>query len=96
MFFVVFFVCLFFCRLLLGFFCVFFKINFFEKNLSVIPSEWQTVWIQISPVGPDLGLNCLQTTQAGKELIKCSIYSEKNCEELVKVYAYSLSVLEPE
>ena len=27
----------------------FFKINFFKKNLSEIPLEWQTVWIQIRP-----------------------------------------------
>ena len=32
------------------------------KILSGIPSECQTVWIQIRPdsVGPDLGPNCLQ------------------------------------
>ena len=28
---------------------IFFKINFFEKILSGIPSECQTVWIQIRP-----------------------------------------------
>ena len=27
----------------------FLKINFLKKNLSVIPSEYQTIWIQIKP-----------------------------------------------
>ena len=34
----------FFCRLLISF-----KINFFKKILSGIPSEFQTVWTQIRP-----------------------------------------------
>ena len=41
----------------------FFKFNFFEKNLSGIPSECQTDWIQIRPdvlSWLDLGPICLQ------------------------------------
>ena len=47
-----------FCRLL-----IFFQNQLFRKNLSILPSECQTVWIQIRPdifVGPDLDPNCLQ------------------------------------
>ena len=56
-----------FCR-----FWIFFLIKFFKKNLSGIPSDCRTVWIQIRPdktdqarhfVGPDLGPNCLQSYQ---------------------------------
>ena len=47
----------------------FFKISFFVvvvfSNLfSVISVECQVVWIQIKPVGSDLGLNCLQRLSA--------------------------------
>ena len=45
----------------------FFKINFFAKILSAIPSECQTEWIQIRPdvfVRPDLGPICLQRLSA--------------------------------
>ena len=48
-----------FCRLL-----IFFQNYFFQKNLSGISSECQTVWIQIKIVGPDLGPNCLQSLSA--------------------------------
>ena len=49
---------------------IFFKISFllllffFLKIKSVIPVECQAVWIQIIPVGSDLGLNCLQRLSA--------------------------------
>ena len=33
---------------------------FFSKKISVMSVECQAVWIQIMPVGSDLGLNCLQ------------------------------------
>ena len=43
---------------------IFFKIGFFvvvfSKKFSVISVECQTVWIQIMPIGFDLGLHCLQ------------------------------------
>ena len=45
----------------------FFKLFFFSKHLSGIPSECQTVSIQIRPdifFGPDLGPNCLQRLSA--------------------------------
>ena len=47
----------------------FFKINIFvavvfSKKKSVISVECQAVWIQIMPVGSDLGLNCLQRLSA--------------------------------
>ena len=38
---------------------VVFSIFFFEISV-----ECQAVWIQIMPVGPDLGLNCLQRLSA--------------------------------
>ena len=40
--------------------------NHFFLNISGIPSECQTVWIQIRPeyVGPDQGPNCLQRVSA--------------------------------
>ena len=57
-------------RMSLNFLCflssavvVFFKIIFFDKILSEIPSEYQTVWFQIRPdifVGPDLGPHYFQ------------------------------------
>ena len=49
-----------------GFF--FFSINFFQKHLSGIPSECQTVWIQIRP---DIlsGLICVQTICKGYQQI---------------------------
>ena len=42
------------------FFCCF----FFDFFFSVISVECQAVWIQIMPVGFDLGLNCLQRLSA--------------------------------
>ena len=36
----------------------------FSKTKSVISVECQAVWIQIMPVGSDLGLNCLQRLSA--------------------------------
>ena len=47
-------------------------IFFFSKSVfccfylkkSVISEECQAVWIQIMPVGSDLGLNCLQRLSA--------------------------------
>ena len=45
-----------FCRPL-----IFFQFHFYEKIISEISSECQTVWIQNRLfVGPDLGPNCLQ------------------------------------
>ena len=41
-------------------FCCCFFLDFF----SVISVECQAVWIQIMPVGSDLGLNCLQRLSA--------------------------------
>ena len=46
-----------------------FKISFFvvvvvSIILGVISEECQAVWIQIMPVGSDLGLNCLQRLSA--------------------------------
>ena len=46
---------------------IFFKISFvvvFFYFFSVISVECQVVWIQIKPVGSDLGLNCLQRLSA--------------------------------
>ena len=46
---------------------IFFKISlllFFLKYFSVISVECQAVWNEIMPVGPDLGLNCLQRLSA--------------------------------
>ena len=48
---------------------IFFKINccfffFFSIFFSVISVECQAIWIQIIPVGSDLGLNCLQRSSA--------------------------------
>ena len=51
----------------------FFQHKFFRKILSGLPSECQTVWIQLRPNKPDLGPNCLQRLSADntcqKELI---------------------------
>ena len=41
----------------------FFLLLLFLKNL-VISVECQAIWIQIMPVGSDLGLNCLQRLSA--------------------------------
>ena len=41
----------------------FFCCCFFQKK-SVISVECQAVWIQIMPLGSDLGLNCLQRLSA--------------------------------
>ena len=46
---------------------IFFQISFlllFFLFFSVISVECQAVWIQIMPVGSDLGLNCLQRLSA--------------------------------
>ena len=37
---------------------------FSKKNKPVISVEFQAVWIQIMPVGSDLGLNCLKRLSA--------------------------------
>ena len=37
---------------------------FSKKNLSGVSVECQAVWIEIIPVGPDLGPNCLQRLSA--------------------------------
>ena len=42
----------------------FFCCRFFPKKNSVMSVECQAVWIQIMPVGSDLGLNCLQRLSA--------------------------------
>ena len=42
----------------------FFQISVFYLFFSVISVEFQAVWIQIMPVGSDLGLNCLQRLSA--------------------------------
>ena len=36
----------------------------FSKKISVISVECQAVWIELMPVGSDLGLNCLQRLSA--------------------------------
>ena len=43
---------------------VFLMLLFFSIFFSVISVECQVVWIQIMPVGSDLGLNCLQRLSA--------------------------------
>ena len=46
---------------------IFFQNQFFVvvfSFFSVISVEFQAVWIQIMPVGSDLGLNCLQRLSA--------------------------------
>ena len=40
------------------------KSFFFSEFFSEISVECQAVWIQIMPVGPDLGPNCLQRFSA--------------------------------
>ena len=52
-----------FCSLLIFFFKTSFLL-FFLKTFSVISVECQAVWIQIMPVGSDLGLNSLQRLSA--------------------------------
>ena len=42
----------------------FFLLFFFLKKNPVISVECQAVWIQIMPIGSDLGLNCLQRLSA--------------------------------
>ena len=42
----------------------FFGLLFFFLFFSVISVECQAVWIQIMPVGSDLGLKCLQRLSA--------------------------------
>ena len=60
----------------------FFEIIFFLKNISGIPSDCQTVWIQICPTiwWPffDLGQNCLQRLSAdatSRQIIKRQIFA---------------------
>ena len=47
---------------------IFFKISLFVVVFFIffpeISEECQAVWIQIMPVGPDLGPNCLQRLSA--------------------------------
>ena len=43
---------------------VFLLLLFFLKKISVKSVECQAVWIQVMPVGSDLGLNCLQRLSA--------------------------------
>ena len=43
---------------------VFFLLLFFRFFFSVISVKCRAVWIQIMPVGSDLGLNCLQRSSA--------------------------------
>ena len=49
---------------------IFFKTSLFvfvvfsKKNLSGISVECQAFWIEIMPIGPDLGPNCLQRLSA--------------------------------
>ena len=43
---------------------LFFLLLFFLFFFSVISVEFQAVWIQIMPVGSDLGLNCLKRLSA--------------------------------
>ena len=43
---------------------VFLLLFFFSFFFSVISVECPAVWIQIMPVGSDLGLNCLQRLSA--------------------------------
>ena len=53
------------CRLLIYFFSKSFVVVFvFSKKNSVISVVCQAVWIQIMPVGSDLGLNCFQRLSA--------------------------------
>ena len=54
------------CRLLIFFQNHFFLflLLFFSKKKSIVSLECQAVWIQIMPVGSDLGLNCLQRLPA--------------------------------
>ena len=57
-----------FCRLL-----IFFQNQFFFAVVFfyffVISEECQAVWIQIMPVGSDLGPNCLQRLSAGDTIL---------------------------
>ena len=43
---------------------IFFCFLFFLKKISVISVECQAGWVQIMPIGSDLGLNCLQRLSA--------------------------------
>ena len=55
-----------FCRLLIFFpKSVFFFAGVVFPIFLVISEECQAVWIQIMPVGSDLGPNCLQRLSAG-------------------------------
>ena len=50
---------------------------FFLIFLSVISVECQAVWIQIMPVGSDLGLNCLQRLSAD-DTSKLRVYDDNS------------------
>ena len=78
-----------FCHLL-----IFFKINFFEKKISGIPSDCQTVWIQIRPDRMS-GLICVQLFakvisrrhSVDKELIKkADVKSRKTLLPIMSVF----------
>ena len=53
-------------------FCCFFLIFFL-----VISVECQAIWIQIMPVGSDLGLNCLQRLSAD-DTSKSRVYDDNS------------------
>ena len=63
---------LFFCRLL-----IVFKVNLFEKLFSGIPSECQTVWIQILIWVQTVRKGYQRTTLGDKELIVCTTNHRK-------------------
>ena len=62
---------------------IFFKISFCFcccccfYFFSVISVKFQAVWIQIMPVGSDLGLNCLQRLSADNT-IKYRVYDDNS------------------
>ena len=49
----------------------------FLKIILVISVECQAVWIQIMPVGSDLGLNCLQGLSAD-DTSKSRVYDDNS------------------
>ena len=50
---------------------------FFSNIFLVISVECQAVWIQIMPVGSDLGLNCLQRLSAD-DTSKSRVYDDNS------------------
>ena len=44
--------------------CLFVFVVFSKKNLLGISVKCQAFWIEIMPIGPDLGPNCLQRLSA--------------------------------